>query len=276
MFWAPAPLTTKSWVDVEDDDDYCFTTTSSRRPVWGTAGEPAKEEDDVDDVVRAALQEEVNPVNFLSGLAIGFLLGLLLDGRYVSMIDNPDQRFAAFLSPLTLGRVNITINSVYISKVSLAIAVRYSLLNVLEQYSSKRQPFRSYEIKMFFGPKPMKLGGMNSLLQIETYPTIPLVSKVSTIILGMDVSHGSLGHSEECLIDFYTSSRKRKPDQVIIFRDGVSESQFNQVLNIELQQIIEACKFLDEKWNPKFTLIIDQKKHHTKFFIPRKPDNVPP
>ena len=57
MFWAPAPLTTKSWVDVEDDDDYCFTTTSSRRPVWGTAGEPAKEEDDVDDVVRAALQE---------------------------------------------------------------------------------------------------------------------------------------------------------------------------------------------------------------------------
>ncbi|AQK99328.1 hypothetical protein ZEAMMB73_Zm00001d012317 [Zea mays] len=43
------------------------------------------------------------------------------------MIDNPDQRFAAFLSPLTLGRVNIAVNSVYISKVSLAIAVRYSL-----------------------------------------------------------------------------------------------------------------------------------------------------
>jgi hypothetical protein len=57
MFWAPAPLTTKSWADVEDDDDYCFTTTSPPRPVWGTACEPAKEEDDVDDVVRAALQE---------------------------------------------------------------------------------------------------------------------------------------------------------------------------------------------------------------------------
>ncbi|ONM31333.1 hypothetical protein Zm00014a_019947 [Zea mays] len=170
-----------------------------------------------------------------------------------------------------------------------------------------------------------KLGGMNSLLQIETSPAIPLVSKVPTIILGMDVSHGSPGHSDvpsiaavvssrewpliskyrasvrtqspkmemidslfkpreaeddglirECLIDFYTSSGKRKPDQVIIFRDGVSESQFNQVLNIELQQIIEACKFLDEKWNPKFTLIIAQKNHHTKFFIPGKPDNVPP
>ncbi|KAK4276076.1 hypothetical protein QN277_019065 [Acacia crassicarpa] len=30
-------------------------------------------------------------------------------------------------------------------------------------------------------------------------------------------------------------------------RDGVSESQFTQVLNIELSQIVEACKFLDEQ-----------------------------
>ncbi|VAH60215.1 unnamed protein product [Triticum turgidum subsp. durum] len=128
-----------------------------------------------------------------------------------------------------------------------------------------------------------KLGGMNSLLQIEMSPSIPLVSKVPTLILGMDVSHGSPGQSDipsiaarECLIDFYTSSGKRKPDQIIIFRDGVSESQFNQVLNIELDQIIEACKFLDENWNPKFTLIVAQKNHHTKFFIPGSPDNVPP
>ncbi|KAI3862801.1 hypothetical protein MKW98_008641, partial [Papaver atlanticum] len=80
----------------------------------------------------------------------------------------------------------------------------------------------------------------------------------------------------ELLLDFYTSSRKQKPDQIIIFRDGVSESQFNQVLNIELDQIIEACKFLDDKWNPKFTVIIAQKNHHTKFFQNGSPDNVPP
>ncbi|PPS11447.1 hypothetical protein GOBAR_AA09194 [Gossypium barbadense] len=38
------------------------------------------------------------------------------------------------------------------------------------------------------------------------------------------------GITKEALLDFYTSSGKRKPDQIIIFRDGVSESQFNQVL----------------------------------------------
>lgn len=84
------------------------------------------------------------------------------------------------------------------------------------------------------------------------------------------------GIIRELLVDYYISSGKRKPDQIIIFRDGVSESQFNQVLNIELNQIIEACKFLDEKWSPKFVVIVAQKNHHTKFFQPNSPDNVLP
>ncbi|KAM3191808.1 hypothetical protein ACQJBY_069194 [Aegilops geniculata] len=48
---------------------------------------------------------------------LNLVADVLPDGKYVSMIDNPDQRFAAFLSPLTLGRVNIAVNAVYISKV---------------------------------------------------------------------------------------------------------------------------------------------------------------
>ncbi|KAJ4788752.1 Acyl-coenzyme A oxidase [Rhynchospora pubera] len=52
---------------------------------------------------------------------------VLPDGQYVSSIKDPDQRFAAFLSPLTAGRVNITAMAVYISKVALAIATRYAL-----------------------------------------------------------------------------------------------------------------------------------------------------
>ncbi|KAL5573649.1 hypothetical protein UlMin_023246 [Ulmus minor] len=49
------------------------------------------------------------------------------DGQYLSAIKNPDQRFAAFLAPLTSGRVTIAVSAVYSSKVSLAIAIRYSL-----------------------------------------------------------------------------------------------------------------------------------------------------
>ncbi|RYR63852.1 hypothetical protein Ahy_A04g021608 isoform B [Arachis hypogaea] len=179
-----------------------------------------------------------------------------------------------------------------------------------------------------------KLGGLNTLLGVEHSPALPVVSKAPTLILGMDVSHGSPGQSDipsiaavvssrqwpliskyracvrtqsakvemidnlfkkvsdkdddgiisligfincrELLLDFYVTSAKRKPDNIIIFRDGVSESQFNQVLNKELDQIIEACKFLDEKWEPKFVVIVAQKNHHTRFFQSGSPDNVPP
>jgi hypothetical protein len=44
VFWAPAPLKSKSWADVEeDDDDDYFATTAPPRPVWGTAATAAAE-----------------------------------------------------------------------------------------------------------------------------------------------------------------------------------------------------------------------------------------
>ncbi|KAK4799251.1 hypothetical protein SAY86_024616 [Trapa natans] len=49
------------------------------------------------------------------------------DGHYLSSIKDPDQRFAAFLAPLTSGRVTIAVSSVYSSKIGLAIAIRYAL-----------------------------------------------------------------------------------------------------------------------------------------------------
>ncbi|XP_028802599.1 protein argonaute 4A-like [Neltuma alba] len=170
-----------------------------------------------------------------------------------------------------------------------------------------------------------KLGGMNSFLAIEHSRSIPLVSNVPTLILGMDVSHGSPGRadvpsiaavvSSRCwpqisryrasvraqspkvemianlfkpiahnkddgiireLLDDFMNTSERRPEHIVIFRDGVSESQFNQVLNIEFEQIIQACKHFQETWDPKFTVIIAQKNHHTKFFQADAQENVPP
>ncbi|KAK9133191.1 hypothetical protein Scep_012719 [Stephania cephalantha] len=171
-----------------------------------------------------------------------------------------------------------------------------------------------------------KLGGMNSLLAVEHVPGIPLIKETPTMILGMDVSHGSPGQSDvpsiaavvgsrswplisryrasvrtqspkvemidslykpqadgedsgimrELLIDFYQTSQHRKPTQIIIFRDGVSESQFNQVLNIELEQIVKAFQQMGETWLPKFTVVVAQKNHHTKLFLANGSNNVPP
>ncbi|PNY07817.1 protein argonaute 4-like [Trifolium pratense] len=162
----------------------------------------------------------------------------------------------------------------------------------------------------------VKLGGMNSLLAKELSKDIPIVSKTPTLILGMDVSHGSPGQTDipsiaavvssrhwpkvskyrawfrtqkskvemieelfklvddkdeglirQALDDFCATSGQR-PENIIIFRDGVSDSQFSQVLDKELTHIIEACQFwnTDKDWHPKFLLVVAQKNHHTRFF----------
>ncbi|KAI3719749.1 hypothetical protein L6452_20653 [Arctium lappa] len=49
------------------------------------------------------------------------------DGQYLTAIKDPDQRFAAFLAPLTSGRVTIAASSMNTAKIGLATAIRYSL-----------------------------------------------------------------------------------------------------------------------------------------------------
>ncbi|KAL3632214.1 Acyl-coenzyme A oxidase 3, peroxisomal [Castilleja foliolosa] len=49
------------------------------------------------------------------------------DGKYLSAIKDPGQRFGAFMAPLTSGRVNIAGCAIYSAKIGIAIAIRYSL-----------------------------------------------------------------------------------------------------------------------------------------------------
>ncbi|PPR86684.1 hypothetical protein GOBAR_AA34006 [Gossypium barbadense] len=78
------------------------------------------------------------------------------------------------------------------------------------------------------------------MLSLGQTPSIPVVSKVPTIILRMGALFGFPEQSDvpsmvsskrwplisnyeaSALLDFYTSSGKRKPDQIIIFKDGGS------------------------------------------------------
>ncbi|KAF8637180.1 hypothetical protein AX17_002993 [Amanita inopinata Kibby_2008] len=68
----------------------------------------------------------------------------------------------------------------------------------------------------------------------------------------------------------YETRNKKLPDRVFVFRDGVSEGQFNVVLVEELPQIIEAFKKLSTKergnYKPQLSIIICGKRHHAKPF----------
>ncbi|KAF5277711.1 hypothetical protein FQR65_LT03691 [Abscondita terminalis] len=67
---------------------------------------------------------------------------------------------------------------------------------------------------------------------------------------------------------FFYRKNKSKPERIIFFRDGVSEGQFEVVVQSEVQAVRNACKMLSPSgdYKPKITFLVVQKRHHTRFF----------
>ncbi|KAI4302891.1 hypothetical protein MLD38_038587 [Melastoma candidum] len=81
------------------------------------------------------------------------------------------------------------------------------------------------------------------------------------------------------LVETYARMNKVRPEKLVLFRDGVSESQFDMVLNEELQDLKAAFRGIN--YNPTITVIVAQKRHQTRLFPESKVDggttgNVPP
>lgn len=70
-----------------------------------------------------------------------------------------------------------------------------------------------------------------------------------------------------------TRNRRRAlPDNIIIYRDGVSQGQFTQVLDRELREIRAACREVSWGEKPRLTIIVSVKRHSTRFY-PENPDD---
>lgn len=155
----------------------------------------------------------------------------------------------------------------------------------------------------------VKLGGLNT----RTFSALPVVSEKPTMLVGIDVTHpppGAGGVSIAAVVasmDRFCSQYRTAivlqdarqevltvlndiltdllrlflirnstlPERIIVYRDGVSEGQFQTVLDSELASINAAADFINAQrkkqghvpWNPKVTFIVVQKRHHTRFFF---------
>jgi eukaryotic translation initiation factor 2C len=65
-------------------------------------------------------------------------------------------------------------------------------------------------------------------------------------------------------MNFYRAKNGQYPTKIFYYRDGVSEGQFQTVLDIEMTALKKACIRL--RCNAKITFIVVQKRHHTRFF----------
>ncbi|KAK2770403.1 piwi domain-containing protein [Colletotrichum kahawae] len=74
-------------------------------------------------------------------------------------------------------------------------------------------------------------------------------------------------HFKSRLVLWRQRNQNKLPEFIIIYRDGVSESQFTQVLEIELPMIRKACDQLyPPKQRPKLAIIVSVKRHQTRFY----------
>jgi eukaryotic translation initiation factor 2C len=68
------------------------------------------------------------------------------------------------------------------------------------------------------------------------------------------------------LIQQYEQHRGYPPTAIIIYRDGISEGEFDTVFEKELMATRQACADLSPVYRPCLTYIVVNKKHRTRFF----------
>ncbi|KAL7605763.1 hypothetical protein Lser_V15G15279 [Lactuca serriola] len=78
------------------------------------------------------------------------------------------------------------------------------------------------------------------------------------------------------LVNTYYNINGTKPNKIIVFRDGVSDGQFDMVLNKEMVDMKKAL--YDKSYRPAITFVIAQKRHTTRLFLNNGNEvgNVPP
>lgn len=58
----------------------------------------------------------------------------------------------------------------------------------------------------------------------------------------------------------------RYPEQIVLFRDGVSDGQLPMCKDYEIPQILKSCRRISPEYNPKLLLVVVQKRINTRIF----------
>jgi len=74
---------------------------------------------------------------------------------------------------------------------------------------------------------------------------------------------------------WWDKNNKQLPQNILIYRDGVSEGQFKTVLDQELPHIRKACQdvYGTKFKQPRMTIVVSVKRHQTRFY-PTDPNHI--
>ncbi|KAF7589643.1 hypothetical protein BBP40_004016 [Aspergillus hancockii] len=160
----------------------------------------------------------------------------------------------------------------------------------------------------------LKLGGTNHILEGQK---LGIISSGQAMVVGIDVTHPSPGStsnapsvagmvaSVDCILgqwpaelriqrsrqemvtaldvmlqrrlEHWMVHNKQLPENILVYRDGVSEGQYQQVVEDEVPLLKSACEFMypaqDTRCGiPRLSVIVVGKRHHTRFYPTRDTD----
>lgn len=191
--------------------------------------------------------------------------------------------------------------------------VKEGILNVcvLASKFAKANPQYLANVGLKFN---LKLGGRNHSLDRSK---LGFISEGKTMVVGIDVTHPSPGSSSNapsiagivasvdewlgqwpadlCIqpprqeivadldvlfksrLELWRKRNGKLPENILVYRDGVSEGQYNIVLDDELQALRKACGTVysalqTKNQIPRITMIIVGKRHNTRFYPTKKDD----
>ncbi|XP_052739362.1 protein argonaute-2 [Bicyclus anynana] len=145
-------------------------------------------------------------------------------------------------------------------------------------------------------PQCLKSGGVMVVGADVTHPSPDQMSvpSIAAVTASIDVKcfvyHIEMSiqtPKNEIIVDFenmmfdqlkiYKSHHNALPKKIFVFRDGVSEGQFAQVMNSELVAVHKAYARHDPSRKVEVLFLLVQKRHHTRFFMgEQNPQNVEP
>lgn len=116
-----------------------------------------------------------------------------------------------------------------------------------------------------------------SSTELENFPTVAAIVASTDGRLGQWPGDARIQTSKQEILEnlmemmlgrlhLWQSIHKSLPQNILIYRDGVSEGQYGEVVGTELKAIRDAIEKLYKGPKPKITLLVVTKRHHVRFY----------
>ncbi|CAN6175364.1 unnamed protein product [Urochloa humidicola] len=211
--------------------------------------------------------------NKLKDQKIDLLLAILPDknGRLYGNVKRICETDIGLLSQCCLRSNVFTKNNKILANIAIKINAKAGGRNSVFDDAQKSLPVVSNKPTIIFGAHVTRLfdDSAPSIASVVASQDWHEVAKYNGVVRVQGQREEIISGLEDIVMELlhaFGNKSNMKPQQLIFYRDGISESQIKQVVKKEIPEIEKAWKALYDNENPQITFIVVQKMHSLSLF----------